>query len=82
MKLYLVDGGTDDVQATENFLMRLCGVLDASVWSRDGRIVASVTLSNDATYGADELHSACQAGLGRAPHLFMLQRAFRPAAAA
>lgn len=82
MKLYLVDGGTDEVQATENFLMRLKGVLDATVWSRNGRVVASVTLASDVLYGADELHSACEENLGRAPHYFMLQRALRPAACA
>ena len=81
MRLCLAYQGDADTFLIERFLLSQFGVLDAKVWSRSGRVLASVTVLDECGVGEDDLRIACRKALGKkhTPALFMLQRGLRKA---
>ncbi len=53
-----------DPKRTENFLMELPDVVDASVWFSDTGLMAHVTVCGDVSMTARKIQSACLHGLG------------------
>lgn len=82
MPLHVVTRGELDVRRIEGVLLAQDGVVDALVWTKNGMILARVTVSDH--YGLDEtsLRKACESELGSSmtPALIMVERALRPAA--
>ena len=66
-----------DPKLTENFLLTQPDVLDASVWMRDDRLVAHVTLPDETTWTPKKLQSACafELGLHQTPRDFFIVQA-------
>lgn len=82
MHLYLASNDDADHTAVQKFLLGQFGVVDASVWTKNGSLLASVTLAEESQCGEADLMVACRRALGpeNTPQMILLQRALRPAA--
>jgi AMP-binding enzyme len=80
--LQLVRGGNNKTKETENFLLELPDVLDASVWIDANGMVAHVTLAEGAkwTERSLRLHCAMTIGLPATPREVILKAARRKVA--
>jgi len=65
-----------DLKITEHFLLSQPEVLDVTVWVENGRVFASVTVSEDTTITNRALLNACkkELGLRYTPAELMLSR--------
>lgn len=63
-----------DPKLTENFLLTQPDVIDASVWMRDDRLVAHVTLPDESAWTPRELQRVCafELGLHQTPRDFFI----------
>ena len=68
--------------ATQRFLCGLNNVLDASVWQRNGTIMARVTVTEHAELTENDLMAACleKVGILNTPTAILLDRKTRRAA--
>ncbi len=71
-----LDSGRPDTRETESFLQGLEGVLDASVWYHEGRLVANLVVHRYAVVNVDEIRSGCARELGdeKAPTVILVMR--------
>ena len=69
-------------EATQRFLCSLDNVLSASVWQRNGTIMARVTVTDHAELTESDLRAACleKVGILNTPTAILLDRVARPAA--
>jgi hypothetical protein len=63
-KLAVVRGGNPNTKITEDFLLNLPDVLDASVWIHEDRLCGHVTLSEGSAWTERSLKGECARELG------------------
>ncbi|MEJ5171774.1 MAG: hypothetical protein WHU10_12360 [Fimbriimonadales bacterium] len=65
-----------DTRETESFLQSQEGVLDASVWYQEGRLVANLVVHRYAVVNVEEIREGCarELGVGKAPALILVMR--------
>lgn len=68
-----------DIRLTEQYLLGMADVLDASVWWSDGALNAHVTIAEDSSLERRHIQAACMTDLGihqtpRAVKLVMRRR--------
>ncbi|MBS1723488.1 MAG: hypothetical protein JSS66_11105 [Armatimonadetes bacterium] len=80
--MFLAPSEGADPQAIQTFLLGQFGVVDASVWVRNGQLLASVTVAEESRCGEADLLVACRKALGpeNTPQMILMQRALRRAA--
>lgn len=71
-----LDRKKPDTRDTESFLQSQDGVLDASVWYHEGKLVANLVVQRYAVVDVDEIRVGCAKELGdeRAPSLILVMR--------
>lgn len=71
-----------DLSVVKSFLCSFDKVLNASVWQKQGTIMARVTVTDDATVTENELRAACleKIGVTNTPTAILMDRRVRPAA--
>ncbi|HCE01302.1 MAG TPA: hypothetical protein DER07_09700 [Armatimonadetes bacterium] len=71
-----LDRNRPDTRETESFLQSQEGVLDASVWYHEGKLVANLVIHRYAVVDLDEIRVGCARELGdeKAPSLILVMR--------
>jgi len=78
--LRLVEGNSDPLATTRDFLMSLHAVVEAEVWERKGTILARVCIGDDSLASEVDLRQAClrEVGSDATPQMIMVERIRRP----